>query len=381
VLTTSRWKATPRPTTDDLEFASGWFFSQEQFLRMLVLERKRTERSRRPFVLMLLEAGGLLRDGADKDTIKKVLATLFRSTRDTDIKGWYKADSTIGVIFADMVPGGDSVGQALLAKILDALGGALSGEQIKEIRLSLHHFPETEDAERPGGQADSILYPELPGERDRKSAHRIVKRAMDIAGSIAALIVSFPLTAAIALLVKLTSKGPVLFRQDRVGLDGRTFTFLKFRSMYVSSDPTIHEDYVKALILGTNVPQGGEEPRTGVYKLTRDPRVTPIGRFLRRTSLDELPQFLNVLKGEMSLVGPRPAIPYEIKSYDLWHRRRVLKVKPGITGLWQVEGRSRVTFNEMVRLDLRYVKSWSPLLDLKILLRTPKAVVSGSGAY
>ena len=115
--------------------------------------------------------------------------------------------------------------------------------------------------------------------------------------------------------------------------------------------------------------------------MTNDPRITRVGRFLRRTSLDELPQFLNVLQGEMSLVGPRPAIPYELAAYQTWHRRRVLEAKPGITGLWQVQGRSRVGFDEMVRLDLRYVRSWSPWLDLKILLQTPKAVMDGTGAY
>ena len=115
----------------------------------------------------------------------------------------------------------------------------------------------------------------------------------------------------------------------------------------------------------------------GVYKIKNDPRVTPVGRFLRKTSLDELPQFFNVLRGEMSLVGPRPPIPYEVEAYDIWHRRRFLEVKPGITGLWQVEGRSRIKFDEMVRLDLKYAKTWSPWLDIKILLRTPHGCLAG----
>jgi lipopolysaccharide/colanic/teichoic acid biosynthesis glycosyltransferase len=118
-----------------------------------------------------------------------------------------------------------------------------------------------------------------------------------------------------------------------------------------------------------------------VYKITNDKRITPIGKFLRRTSLDELPQFLNVLWGDMSLVGPRPPIPYELAAYQTWHRRRLLDVKPGITGLWQVTGRSTVKFDEMVRLDLRYATSWTPWLDLRILLQTPLAVIKGSGAY
>ncbi len=125
----------------------------------------------------------------------------------------------------------------------------------------------------------------------------------------------------------------------------------------------------------------GNGNHTAVYKLTQDPRITPVGKFLRRTSLDELPQFWNVLMGDMSLVGPRPAIPYELVSYDIWHRRRVLEAKPGITGLWQVVGRSSTSFNDMVRLDLEYADSWSLALDIKILLRTPWAVLSGDGAY
>jgi lipopolysaccharide/colanic/teichoic acid biosynthesis glycosyltransferase len=149
--------------------------------------------------------------------------------------------------------------------------------------------------------------------------------------------------------------------------------------MYYKSDPKIHQNYVKQFISGKQSAQSGG--RKGIFKIQDDPRITPVGRFLRRTSLDELPQFLNVLKGEMSLVGPRPPIPYEIETYELWHRRRFLEVKPGITGLWQVEGRSRTRFDDMVRLDLKYARTWSPWLDIKILLRTPTAVFWGDGAF
>jgi len=134
-------------------------------------------------------------------------------------------------------------------------------------------------------------------------------------------------------------------------------------------------------IVGKTSSAAREGSKKGVYKITNDPRVTWIGRLLRRTSLDEIPQFWNVLKGEMSLVGPRPPIPYEIGAYDIWHRRRLLESRPGITGLWQVHGRSKTTFDEMVRLDLQYSRMWSPMLDVKILLQTPRAVFSGDGAY
>jgi lipopolysaccharide/colanic/teichoic acid biosynthesis glycosyltransferase len=184
----------------------------------------------------------------------------------------------------------------------------------------------------------------------------------------------------LSLAVKLTSKGPVLFRQVRVGQYGRPFTFFKFRSMYSGNDPRIHKEYVTRLIAGDKDAAPKQNDAPAVHKIKSDPRVTPMGRLLRRTSLDEVPQFFNVLLGEMSLVGPRPPIPYEVECYEPWHHRR-LSVKPGITGLWQVSGRSRVSFDEMVRMDLRYAATWTPWLDLKILLKTPRAVLSGEGAF
>jgi lipopolysaccharide/colanic/teichoic acid biosynthesis glycosyltransferase len=192
------------------------------------------------------------------------------------------------------------------------------------------------------------------------------------------LLVLAPVFAAIAASVKLTSRGPVFFRQQRIGEAGRPFTMLKFRTMQVNADPAIHQQYVTAFIKSS--PEGAPA-ESGVFKIVNDPRVTAIGHFLRRASLDELPQFWNVLKGEMSLVGPRPPLPYEVATYKRWHRRRVLEARPGVTGLWQVTGRSRTTFEEMVRLDLRYARNHNVLTDLKILLATPRAVVTGKGAH
>ncbi len=181
----------------------------------------------------------------------------------------------------------------------------------------------------------------------------------------------------------MSSKGPVFFKQRRVGQDGKPFTFLKFRSMHVDNDSSIHREYVTQLIAGQaqRNPANGNGDGCRCLQAHKRRRITPVGAFLRRSSLDELPQLLNVLRGEMSLVGPRPPIPYELAAYQTWHRRRVLEVKPGITGLWQVNGRSRVKFDEMVRLDLRYAETWSPWLDIKILLRTPRAVLEGQGAH
>lgn len=205
-----------------------------------------------------------------------------------------------------------------------------------------------------------------------------LKRPLDIVGSLFALIVTSPLTALIAILLKLTSPGPLLFRQTRIGEHGRPFTMLKFRTMRVDADPAVHQEYVTRFI--RSGAQLHAKSRTVLEKLTNDPRITPVGRLLRRSSLDELPQLWNVLRGDMSLVGPRPPLPYEVSQYRSWHWRRVLDAKPGLTGLWQVVGRSRTTFDEMVRLDIAYARRCSLWADIRILLATPRAVVSGKGA-
>jgi lipopolysaccharide/colanic/teichoic acid biosynthesis glycosyltransferase len=208
-----------------------------------------------------------------------------------------------------------------------------------------------------------------------------VKRLMDIAGSLVGILLFAPFMGIIAVLVKLTSHGPVLFRQERLGLFGKPFTFMKFRSMRADCDSSLHKDYVTKLITGKTDDINRGTDQEPLYKITDDPRVTPLGSFLRKSSLDELPQFFNVLKGDMSLVGPRPPIKYECVHYKRWHFRRILEVKPGITGLWQVRGRSSTTFDEMVRLDLTYVRTWNLRLDMKILLKTFWAVISTKGGY
>lgn len=213
------------------------------------------------------------------------------------------------------------------------------------------------------------------------------KRAFDIAFSAAVLVASLPLLLAIAAAVKLGSRGPVLFKQTRVGLHGREFPFLKFRTMHLGSGSTIHRDYTRDWIYGRTGKQDGSSVRSVgaaaarppvTHKIRSDPRVTRVGRWLRKTSLDELPQFWNVLRGQMSVVGPRPAIPYEVARYTEWHRRR-LEVLPGITGLWQVSGRNALSFEEMVRLDIRYVETWSLAQDLRIVLKTLPSMLFGNG--
>jgi lipopolysaccharide/colanic/teichoic acid biosynthesis glycosyltransferase len=212
----------------------------------------------------------------------------------------------------------------------------------------------------------------------RRPYHVVAKRALDVVLSVTLFAVLSPLLLVTAALVKLTSRGPVLFRQERVGHMMKPFTMLKFRTMHVNVDDAIHREFVSAFINSGG--QAVDADNNGLFKIVDDPRATRIGRVLRRLSLDELPQLWNVIRGDMSLVGPRPPLCYEVEHYKVWHRRRLMEAKPGITGLWQVTGRSRTTFDEMVRLDLRYAKSNSVWTDIKILLATPRAVISGNGA-
>jgi exopolysaccharide biosynthesis polyprenyl glycosylphosphotransferase len=208
---------------------------------------------------------------------------------------------------------------------------------------------------------------------------RIIKRVSDISIALVAIILLTPLWLIIALVIKLDSRGVVFYRQERVGMDGRIFLFYKFRTMLVNADDAAHREYQQEYIAGRAEAMlvEGERP---AYKLVGDARITRVGRWLRRLSLDELPQLLNVLRGDMSVVGPRPPIPYEVEAYQLWHRKR-LDMKPGLTGLWQVSGRNRLPFDEMVRLDLFYIENWSLLLDLKIILRTLPVMLRGDDAY
>jgi len=355
---------------------------QEAFHKMITLERKRTERSRKPFLLMLLDTGSDLPSDKNSRILVDVLNALAASTRETDVTGWYATGAVVGVMYTEIAPcDRSSIVATMLARVSNSLRENLGLEQFHRVKLSFHVFPEDWDHEGPGRPSNPTLYPDLSDRDDSRKHLHSVKRAMDVIGSGLALLVLAPLLVLIAAAIKASSNGPVFFKQKRVGQHGQCFTFLKFRSMYVNNDASQHKQYVRQLIAGQAARSASADQKGGVFKLTNDPRITRVGRFLRRTSLDELPQFLNVLSGEMSLVGPRPAIPYEVEAYDIWHRRRVLEAKPGITGLWQVQGRSRVGFDEMVRLDLRYVRSWSPWLDLKILLQTPKAVMDGTGAY
>jgi lipopolysaccharide/colanic/teichoic acid biosynthesis glycosyltransferase len=355
--------------------------AENMFQRILCWERKRTERSGKPFLVMLMSIGRALQANGDQRVLPKIFSALFCSIRETDVAGWYRDGEVLGVIFTEVSGTERNAVQSLvLTRVSNALQGTLGADCVDQISISFHFYPD--DWNKPGTNrmADEELYPDLLERMDRRKFSHFVKRTMDIGGSIAALIALSPLFVIIASVIKLTSKGSVIFRQQRIGQYGVPFTFLKFRSMKSASDPAIHREYIRRFISGKSDTGSSGHRQNAPYKLSDDPRITLIGKFLRRASLDELPQFINVLKGDMSLVGPRPPVPYELEMYRAWHRCRVLEAKPGITGLWQVSGRSRTKFDDMVRLDIRYARTWSVWRDLMILLQTPLAVLSGEGA-
>lgn len=359
------------------EYAECTALAEVWFKRVLSLERKRSERSRVSFILVLLHFDRALQEVAQPAVlVDRVMAALPSCMRETDVMGWYRNGEILGAIFTELGQSHDR--EAALsfipAKINSALEQALGNQQRSLIRISWHVFPESSGRLNTDTRWDPALYPEDQKPSDWLSSG--AKRAIDIVGSMVALIFLAPLFLAVGLAVKVSSPGPILFRQERIGQVGRPFLVLKFRTMKVQNSSKIHELYVRSLISGSRA-----VGQNGIYKIQNDPRLTRIGGFLRKSSLDELPQFWNVLIGDMSLVGPRPPLPYETEMYEPWHRRRYLAAKPGITGLWQVTGRSRTTFDDMVRLDLRYLQSSSPWLDLRILCRTPWAVFAGTGAY
>jgi lipopolysaccharide/colanic/teichoic acid biosynthesis glycosyltransferase len=351
----------------------------QAFHRMISLERKRTERSGKPFLLMLVDTGTEQLANRDGRALKDLVAALVRTTRETDVLGWYRTDSVFGVMFTEIASEERStILSTMLVRVSSTLRSQLPVEQFNKISISFHMFPEEWDVTSTQRPTNPTLYPDLVKRDESRKFFAVVKRVMDILGSLVALLLLSPLFLVLSAAIKLTSRGPVFFTQQRVGQYGVPFTFLKFRSMYINNDASQHKEYVRNLIAGAAERKLSAVNGDAVYKLVDDPRITGVGAFLRRTSLDELPQFLNVLAGQMSLVGPRPPIAYEVEAYDLWHRRRLLEAKPGITGLWQVNGRNRVEFDEMVRLDLTYAQTWSPWLDLQILWRTPRAVVDGA---
>jgi lipopolysaccharide/colanic/teichoic acid biosynthesis glycosyltransferase len=341
------------------------FLSRTEFLRMVQREKRRTDRSHSALSLALLTV-----DPNGGSTLQNMLAKVSSMARETDYLT-ATDDQCIAVLLPDTGEDGlrgflDKVALSREGKGTHAAGAtypdAVFDRLIAE-RLGTPRSRHAVEADEPS----VVRSPGYPG-----------KRALDMLGALLALVLLSPLMLIVALAIKLSSRGPAIFSQTRVGQGGRPFVMYKFRSMRTDMDDSAHREFVAKLIDG-KAPASSNA--TGAqFKMKTDPRVTRIGRFIRKTSIDELPQFYNVLIGDMSLVGPRPPVPYEAEKYKTWHRRRVFELKPGLTGIWQVEGRSRVSFDDMVRMDLRYLQHCSLSFDLRILLRTILVVLTCEGA-
>ena len=351
--------------------------SEQIFRDVLVRERKRAERFDSPFAVLVVDLTDL--GAADAASVwSHASGVILGATRETDVVGWVTRGSVLGVVLTELGENEEAVARDIEMRTRQELANRLDGAAFAELSLRLHFNVRSKTGGAEGlWPTDPVLSAIGSGVAGRPGVRDVLKRTLDIVGSAALLILLSPVFLAIAALIKLKSPGPIFFRQVRVGQKAQPFTMLKFRSMHVNADSKVHQEYVTQFIKAAEASQTGEQK---VFKLTHDPRITPLGHILRQTSLDELPQLWNVLRGDMSLVGPRPPLFYETEQYRPWHWRRVLDAKPGVTGLWQVAGRSRTTFDGMVRLDLRYVRTRSLWTDIKILLATPAAVITGKGA-
>jgi lipopolysaccharide/colanic/teichoic acid biosynthesis glycosyltransferase len=338
---------------------------RSRFLRQLKLETRRSDRSGAPLSVVVVRldanASPMARDAAN---------WLAETVRETDFVGYLHED-TLAVVLTHT----NTAGASCFVKKLGPRAAQLG------VSLECGTYPdeifETLLADRRSQPVLLPLFVEGGRRHGRLEVH--AKRILDVVGAATLLALLAPALATLACAIKLSSRGPIIYKQARLGRHGRPFVFYKFRSMRADNDDRIHREYVASLIAGKHAEVNQGDAAKPQYKLKRDPRVTPIGRLIRKTSLDELPQLYNVLKGDMSLVGPRPPIPYEVERYQAWHLRRILEIQPGITGLWQVEGRNRVAFDDMVRLDMRYAREWSLALDLKLLVRTVGAVLRFDG--
>ncbi|MBI5584196.1 MAG: sugar transferase [Deltaproteobacteria bacterium] len=363
--------------TEDLRTAAqaervqlAGILTKEEFLKQLGFEKRRVDRSQAPLAIALFFLKGDLMGNLKK--IREFLVHIKQSTRETDIKGWVTPK-----VLALLMPDTDASGAQRCLELLTQ-GRSLPFCSILTRSYPDQLFHEILDQNR---GASGIFSLDPFEETVFNQAQLTFKRILDIFGAVVGLIIFSPIMLITAAAIKGTSPGPVIFRQVRLGKKGHHFTFLKFRSMVAGNNDQIHREYVANLIDGRLKQINQGEADKPLYKIKGDPRITPVGRIIRKLSLDELPQLINVLRGEMSLVGPRPPLPYEVAKYKSWHLRRILEVKPGITGLWQVEGRSQTSFDEMVRLDIRYVKNFSLWLDFKIIFKTIREVICPKGGF
>jgi lipopolysaccharide/colanic/teichoic acid biosynthesis glycosyltransferase len=356
--------------------------SPEEFSRILERERERSDRSGQGFSLVVFESGV---DGRDSESVRILIDSLLsRRVRAIDEVGWFKAGAIAAALPSTSPEGAWKFAKDVchgvppeipkpVCRVYSypsswASGGNGRGDGRKQDIPENNVQENTASTGSPRTETmQSCQTAEVQGlETVLGRPIPPGKRFLDILGALAGLILFSPLFLLIAAFIKLVSPGPVFYRQERIGYLGRPFTFWKFRTMHVNSDATEHKQYLSSLI-------GGDAPMVKLDE-ARDSRIIPFGNVLRRTCLDEIPQLINVLLGDMSLVGPRPCLPYEAEKYLQWHARR-FDIVPGMTGLWQVSGKNRLTFREMIRLDIRYSRKMSPWLDANILLLTGPAIL------
>ena len=352
----------------DLALLPDGVLPKPHFLNELHREKRRTERTVAPLSIALFQ----LDTGQDAGLVHsgELLEILRSAKRETDVIG-----SLGGGRIALLLPDTNKDGAKVLSERIVKCAGvsgitAVTASYPDEVFVGLLQDTDQATDTEPVAVEDHPALDE-PGYQ--------LKRAIDIIGALVALVLFSPVMLITAIAIALTSPGPVIFRQTRIGRKGTPFEFFKFRSMRNDADDSIHREYVQKLIEGNLQEINNGSAEKPFYKMKSDPRVTRVGKFIRRTHIDELPQLFNVLKGDMSLVGPRPGLPYEVEKYEYWHLRRVLEIKPGITCLWQVNGHNATSFDDMVRLDIRYVRECSLLLDLSILLKTVKVVLTRFG--
>ena len=329
-------------------------YSSRELRELIVYERARADRTGDKLSVVLCGMNG---QSGSRKFVNRAIHSLSRSIRNTDHLGWYDRKCIAVVLPLTSYDGA--------RKFTESLAEASAGGErnvTEHLEFSIHSYPdkwfesETDVNSRPGGR-DATLYFTRPVPR--------WKRALDVFGSLAGLIALAPLFALLAAYIKVVSPGPIFFRQKRVGLARREFTFYKFRTMHHKNEEEVHSHHAKDFIYF-------DKPMTKLDGI--DPRIIKGGRILRKLAVDELPQLWNILKGDMSLVGPRPCIPYEADEYLQWHTDR-FSILPGLTGLWQVSGKNKLTFQQMIRLDIEYSRKISLLFDLWIILRTIPTVI------
>jgi lipopolysaccharide/colanic/teichoic acid biosynthesis glycosyltransferase len=344
------------------------FLGPEAFHREIEREKHRTNRTAAPFTLILFGLK-VQTPSSRKESLALdgLVAIMNKVTRASDIKGWFMADDRVSV--GVLMQNTSSVEAEILQKrVLAHVESSSVGRQ--QLVYSIYSYPESAEDNQVSENEDCTKRnnQELYKATESELAVPGWKRILDIVGALGALVILSPIWFLIGFYVKFVSPGPILFKQKRVGIGGKYFQMIKFRTMSVNVDPDAHRRYVESLISSNT----GDSERPMV-KLEDRPEIIPGGKVIRSLCLDEIPQLLNVLKGEMSLVGPRPALEYEVSQYCDWHRHR-LNALPGMTGLWQVSGKNRLSFNEMVRLDIRYARNLSISRDIWILLMTIPAI-------